>query len=188
LLEGVARGDWEAWCEIVKRFGPLVRHTARRTGLGAADAADVAQQTWILLWEHAGQIRQPDHLASWLVVAARREAIRFATASNRYVLCADPETEYGNPARFGVVDAYPVEGDYDGAVAQALSRLPARLRTLLILATSDQCPTYAEIAEKMHLPIGSIGPMRMRALDRLANTPEFRANRFPRPVLVKAAA
>jgi RNA polymerase sigma factor (sigma-70 family) len=188
LLEGVAGGDWGAWHEIVRRFGPLVRYTARRAGLGAADAADAAQQTWILLWEHADRIREPEHLASWLVVAARREAVRLATASSRYVLCADPETEYGSPERLGTADAYPVEGDYDAAVEQALGRLPARLRTLLILATSDQCPTYAEIAERMRLPIGSIGPMRMRALDRLANTPEFRAGRFPRRVLVKAAA
>jgi RNA polymerase sigma factor (sigma-70 family) len=188
LVEGVADGDWEAWNEIVKRFGPLVRHTARRAGLSSADAADVAQQTWILLWGHAHQIREPEHLAAWLVVAARREAVRLATASSRYVLCADPESEYSTVDRNGVADAYPVEGDYDGAVAQALDRLPARLRTLLVLATSNQCPTYAEIAERMRLPIGSIGPMRMRALERLANTPEFRAGRIRRPVLVKAAA
>lgn len=187
LLAGVAGGDWESWREIVRRYEPLVRHTARKAGLSAADAADVTQQTWVLLWQHAHQIREPEHLGAWLVVAARREAIRLATASNRFVLCADPETEYGS-AQQGVADAYPVEGDYDGALAQALDRLPSRLRNLLVLATSNQCPTYAEIAERLRVPIGSIGPMRMRALERLANTPEFRAGRVPRPVLVKAAA
>ena len=188
LLAGVAGGDWESWREIVRRYEPLVRHTARKAGLGAADAADVAQQTWVLLWQHAHQIREPEHLGAWLVVAARREAIRLATASNRFVLCADPETEYGSARQQGMADDYPVEGDYDGAVAQALDRLPSRLRNLLVLATSNQCPTYAEIAERLRVPIGSIGPMRMRALERLANTPEFRAGRVPRPVLVKTAA
>ncbi len=188
LLEGVARGDWASWREIVRRYEPLVRHTARRAGLSSADAADVAQQTWVLLWRHAHQIRRPEHLAAWLVVAARREAVRLATGSSRYVLCADPETEYSSAEGHAVADAYPSEGDYDGAVAQALDRLPSRLRTLLVLATSNQCPTYAEIAEQLRLPIGSIGPMRMRALERLANTPEFRTGRVRRPVLVKAAA
>jgi RNA polymerase sigma factor (sigma-70 family) len=188
LLEGVARGDWASWREIVRRYEPLVRHTARRAGLGPADASDAAQQTWVLLWKHAHQIREPQHLAAWLVVAARREAVRLATASNRYVLCADPETEYTSPERHGVLDAYPSEGDYDGAVAQALNRLPSRLRSVLMLATSNQCPTYAEIAERLRLPIGSVGPMRMRALERLANTPEFRTGHARRPVLVKAAA
>lgn len=188
LLDGVADGDWAAWREIVDRFGPLVLHTAGRAGLNAADAADAAQLTWLALWRHARQIREPEHLAAWLSVATRREAIRIATAASRYVPCADPETEYPNPERCGTVDAYPVEGDYDGAVAQALDRLPPRYRAVLVMVTGDQCPTYAEVARKLRLPIGSIGPMRMRALEMLARTPEFRSGRVPRPALAKAAA
>jgi RNA polymerase sigma factor (sigma-70 family) len=186
LLAGVATGDWSAWREIIKRFGPLVLHTAGRTGLSSADAADVAQRTWLLLWKHGHQIRQPEYLGAWLVVAARREAIRLADASRRYVLCADPETEYSGHSQ--APDVYPVEGVYDGVVEQALAQLPTRYRTLLVLATSDQCLTYAEIAKKMSVPIGSIGPMRMRALEMLENTPEFRTGRFPRPALAKAAS
>lgn len=186
LLAGVADGDTASWREIIRRFAPLVLHTARRAGLCAADAADVAQLTWVLLWQHGDQIREPDHLAAWLVVAARREAIRVANAARRHVLSADPETEYHGPWHASA-DVYPVEGDYDGVVAAALDRLPARYRTLLVLATSDQCLTYAEIAARMGLPIGSIGPMRMRALELLANTPEFRDGRFPRPALARTA-
>jgi len=40
----------------------------------------------------------------------------------------------------------------------------------------------------MSVPIGSIGPMRMRALEMLEKTPEFGTGRFPRPALVKAAS
>jgi RNA polymerase sigma factor (sigma-70 family) len=189
LLEGVARGDWTSWREITGRFGPLVLHTARGAGLSSADAADVAQQTWVLLWQHGHQIREPRQLASWLVVAARREAIRLATASNRYVLCADPETEYRPGDTSCATDTYPVEGEYDGALAQALDRLPPRYRTLLVLATSDLCLSYAEIAERMRLPIGSIGPMRMRALEMLGRAPELRTGRAPsRPALTAVAA
>jgi RNA polymerase sigma factor (sigma-70 family) len=188
LLEGMANADPAAWREIINRFGPLVLHTASRTGLSSADAADVAQLTWVLLWKHGHQIRQPEHLAAWLVVAARREAIRLAGASRRYVLCADPETEYSSYDQCHAPDVYPVEGDYDGVVAQALAQLPERYRRLLELATSDQCLTYAEIAKRMSVPIGSVGPMRMRALEMLENTPEFRTGRFPRPALAKAAS
>lgn len=35
------------------------------------------------------------------------------------------------------------------------------------------CPSYTEIAVRLSLPIGSIGPMRMRALRLLRRTPEF---------------
>jgi RNA polymerase sigma factor (sigma-70 family) len=186
VLAGVSRGATAAWNEIIKRFGPLVLHTAGRIGLSSADAADVAQLTWMLLWKHSDQIREPEHLAAWLVVTARREAIRSASAARRYVLSADPETEYSGSSQYAP-DVYPVEGDYDGVVTAALDRLPERYRTLLVLATSDLCLTYAEIAKRMGLPIGSIGPMRMRALEMLGNTPEFRAGRFPRHAPVPTA-
>lgn len=188
LLEGASRGDWVAWTEIVNRFGPLVLYTAGQTGLNSADAADVAQQTWVLLWKHGHQIREPNHLAAWLVVAARREAIRLATASLRNVPCADPETEYSSHASCGSRDVYPVEGDYGEVVTQALDRLPPRYRALLLLTTSDLSLSYAEISRELDIPIGSIGPMRMRALGMLENTPEFRDGRFPRPALAKIAS
>jgi hypothetical protein len=98
------------------------------------------------------------------------------------VPCADPETEYHGANPPGVHDVYPVEGDYDGVLRQALDRLPVRYRTLLVLMTSDLCLSYAEIADWMDMPIGSIGPMRRRALSMLENTPEFRSGRIPRPV------
>ncbi|HEX4788378.1 MAG TPA: sigma-70 family RNA polymerase sigma factor [Actinospica sp.] len=188
MLEGVINGDWAAWSEIIARFEPLVLYTARRVGLDSADAADVAQLTWFLLWKHGHQVRNPDHCGAWLVATARREAIRLAKAASRIVPCADPETEYRGRTVFAVHDVYPVEGDFDGAVAQALDRLPVRYRTLLTLITSDLCLSYAEIAERMGLSIGSIGPLRMRALEMLEQTPEFRDGLFPRPAFAGDAA
>jgi RNA polymerase sigma factor (sigma-70 family) len=180
IVEGAIQGDWTAWNEIITRFGPLVLHTAGRTGLSSADAADVAQLTWLLLWEHGHQIREPEHLGAWLVAAARREAVRVSKASRRAVPCADPEYYGHNPP--GSHDVYPIEGDYDGVLRQALDRLPVRYRALLMLMTSDLCLSYAEIADWMSMPIGSIGPMRRRALSMLVNTPEFRSGRIPRPL------
>ncbi len=37
--------DWEAWNELMSRFGRLLLHTARSIGLNDSDAADVAQRT-----------------------------------------------------------------------------------------------------------------------------------------------
>jgi RNA polymerase sigma factor (sigma-70 family) len=188
LLEGVTKGDWSAWHEIIKRFRPLVLHTATRAGLSSADAADVAQLTWLLLWKHGHQIQQPEHLAAWLMVASRREAIRLAGNARRYVLYADLETECSSRNQFYAPDVYPVEGDYNEVVVQALAQLPERYRTLLVLMTSDLCLTYAEIGKRMNLPIGSIGPMRKRALAMLENTPEFLTGQFPRPALARLAS
>lgn len=181
-------GDWASWDEIVSRFGRLVMHTAASIGLSHSDAADAAQLTWLRLWQHGRQIREPDRLAAWLVCTARREAIRLANASRRYVLCADPSAEYDRPHPSAMHDVYPVEQEYHWAVEQALSRLPARYRTLLQLLSCDLGLSYSEVAERMGLPIGSIGPMRMRAIRMLAKTPEFTSGSFPRPALASIAS
>ena len=188
LLAGASQGDWAAWDEIINRYGGLVIHTAIRIGLNHSDAADVAQLTWLQLWKHGHQVREPDRLAAWLVSTARRKAIRVATASRKHVLCADPAGEHSMSHRTAVRDVYPVEQGYDWTVEQALDRLPPRYRTLLRLLSSDLGLTYSEVADRMGIPIGSIGPMRMRAIRMPEKTPEFISGRFPRPAVTEVAS
>jgi RNA polymerase sigma factor (sigma-70 family) len=173
LLRLAAMNDWAAWHEMVKRFGHLIMHTAVTTGLNSSDAADAAQLTWLRLYQHIHEIREPEHLPSWLAVTARREALRIALGGKRYVLCAEPDMDYGNYRSWAVTDVYPSESDYSPVVEDALRNLPARYEQLLRLLVSEGCPSYLEVARKMGIPIGSIGPMRMRALQMLRQALEF---------------
>ena len=173
LLRRAVDHDQAAWHALTSRFGPLVLRAGRKLGLNHADAADVAQLTWLRLLEHADQIREPDRLPAWLAMTARREAIRIASSTNRYVLCADPTTEQGVERRGAMADVYPVDGVYEPELEAALARLPERYQRLLRLMTSDDCPSYTDIAQQLNLPVGSIGPMRMRALEMLRRTPEL---------------
>ncbi len=184
LLTAANQGERGAWDEIISRYRRVVIYTATKVGLSHSDAADVAQLTWLQLWRHGHQIREPDRLPAWLVATARREAIRQVTASRRYVLCADPADAHPGTS---VRDVYPAEQGYSEAVERAMDRLPARYRTLLRLLSSDLELSYSEVADRMGVPIGSIGPMRMRAIRMLEKTPEFISGRFPRPAISNAA-
>jgi len=188
LLASAVSGDWAAWDEIISRHERLVINTALRTGLSRSDAQDVAQLTWLRLWEHGHQIRQPERLSSWLVSTARREAVRLAAASHRHVLVADPSGERPGSRQAAVVDSYPVDQEYDWPIQQALNRLPARYRTLLRLLSSELGLSYSEVAGQMGLPVGSIGPMRMRAIRMLEKTPEFISGRFARSEVTQLAS
>jgi RNA polymerase sigma factor (sigma-70 family) len=165
--------DPAAWQELMRRFGRLLQHTARRVGLNDSDAAEVVQLTWIRLWERGHQIREPESLPSWLTATVRRESLRVAIKGKRYLLSADPATEHGGRQPAATADVYPVDGEYEPLMEQALSRLPAMHQRLIRLLMSDTCPSYLEVAEKLGLPVGSIGPMRMRALRILRDTPEL---------------
>jgi RNA polymerase sigma factor (sigma-70 family) len=168
-----AEPDPAAWQELMRRFGRLLQHTARRVGLNDSDAAEVVQLTWIRLWERGHQIREPESLPSWLTATVRRESLRVAMKGKRYLLSADPATEHGGRLPVGTADVYPVDGEYEPVLEQALSRLPPMHQRLIRLLMSDTCPSYLEVAEKLGLPVGSIGPMRMRALRILRSTPEL---------------
>jgi DNA-directed RNA polymerase specialized sigma24 family protein len=167
LLRRARSRDSAAWDGLVTRLGKMVLHTACAVGLRPADAADAAQLTWMRLLEHIHDIREPEHLPGWLKITARREALRIATSASRYVLYAEPDTSHRARASLTVTDSYPVEGDYSPAVAGALAQLPPQYEKLLRLLMDDTCPSYAQVAGKLGLPVGSIGPMRMRALTML---------------------
>lgn len=167
LVRYAAKKDWAAWHELVLRFGKLVLHAASMVGLNSSDAADAAQLTWLRLYEHLEEIREPRHLPAWLAVTARREALRIAYGSKRYVLSPEPDIDYGIRTACAVTDSYPIEGDYSAALETALSSLPPRYERLMRLLMCEDCPRYTEVAEKLGIPIGSVGPMRMRALRML---------------------
>jgi DNA-directed RNA polymerase specialized sigma24 family protein len=141
--------------------------TPRAVGLQPNDAADAAQLTWLRLLEHVHDIREPEHLPGWLKVTARREALRVAMSGGRHVLCAEPYSSHLGRPGLAVTDSYPVEGAYSPAVSAALAQLPPRYEELLRLLMDEACPSYAEVAGKLGLPIGSVGPMRLRALTML---------------------
>jgi RNA polymerase sigma factor (sigma-70 family) len=178
LLQRISGTDEDpaAWNELSRRFGRLLLYTARKVGLNDSDAAEVVQQTWIRLWERGHQIRDPESLPAWLTATARRESLRVAISGKRYLLCADPVTEHGERFPAAATDVYPADGDYEPLLEQALTRLPLLQQQLIRLLMSDTCPSYGEVAQILRLPVGSIGPMRMRALRALRDTPELAAS------------
>jgi DNA-directed RNA polymerase specialized sigma24 family protein len=52
-------------------------------------------------------------------------------------------------------------------MAAALAQLPPHYEALIRVLMSEDSPRYGEVAKRMGIPIGSIGPMRMRALHML---------------------
>jgi RNA polymerase sigma factor (sigma-70 family) len=163
-------GDRGAWAELVSRFDLVIRRTARRNGMDASDAADVAQVTWMRLAQHIDDVRDPETIAGWLVTTARRESIRVSMRSSRSIASAQPRREADARHQEPAVDDLMVARHYDGDLEDALARLPLKYRHLLLLLMSEAELSYAEVAEAMDLPVGSIGPMRMRAMQILRNS------------------
>lgn len=164
LVARCAAGDARAWDELVDRFAPLVWRVARTHRLSDSDAEDVFQGTWLLLLEHIDGLTHPERLAGWLTTTARREALHIAKRSTR-MLPIDEE-------RLSLIADVDVDMDIlscerNAAVREALATLPARDQTLVTLLVAEPRTSYEQIAQTLDMPIGSIGPTRIRCLERL---------------------
>jgi RNA polymerase sigma factor (sigma-70 family) len=147
---------------------------ARRTGLNAADAADVQQATWVQLMRRSDQVRDPDRIGAWLATTARRESQRVAMTAGRQAPSPDPLGECGRTwSRGPEVESEVLHQEFEPALERAMDRLPAAYQRVLKLLSSDTSPSYTEVARALGLPVGSIGPMRVRGLRLLRRDPEL---------------
>jgi RNA polymerase sigma factor (sigma-70 family) len=164
FLAALAAGDADTWATAVARYSGLLYATTRRYSLPAAEADDVVQQTWLKLFEHAGTIRDPGALPGWLATTTRRECLARRQAHWREAPLTgreDPPDPTPDPLHA------VLEQEASTSLRAAIDRLPDRERSLLQLLLSSPAPSYTEISERLDIPVGSIGPVRGRALRKL---------------------
>lgn len=166
LVERCLAGDGAAWGLLVERHGPLVWAVARRLGLSRADAEDVFQNTWTIALEELARVRERDRVAAWIGRVARHQAMRVRRG---YGIA---RRAHPHVAREDLDDTLPDEElarlEERGRVAAALGRLGGRCADLLrALYHQTPRPAYTEIAARLDMRIGSIGPTRARCLEKL---------------------
>jgi RNA polymerase sigma factor (sigma-70 family) len=165
LVHAAARGDQAAWNELVSRFEGLVWATARAHRLSHADAADVAQTTWLRLVEHLDRIRDADRLGGWLATTARNESLRHIRLHGRE-LSSDEADVFESPTNDAPELALLTE-ERDTALWRAFRKLSEQCQNLLRLLVSQEEPSYDDVSAALDMPIGAIGPTRMRCLEKL---------------------
>jgi len=167
LVRAAAAGDQRAWDGLVSRYVALLWSIALRHGLNESDAADVVQTTWLRLFEHIDDVRDPARVGSWLATTAQREALR-CVAQRQRVVPSDDALAFDGPDR---LQAPPDEALLARELAEqaraALDKLPPSWRSLVERLTQDPPLTYEEIGADLGVPIGSIGPTRGRCVRRL---------------------
>lgn len=177
LLERCRDGHADAWAVLVRRYQRLIYTVPRRAGLGEAEAADVFQTCFTRLFEALPRLSDPSRVRAWLVTTAKRETLRLLGLQARHRAPAAPpggedEDEDDPLARLPDPDPLPEQLlsrlQEEDRLRRALARLPEPTRHFIeLLFLQDPPLAYAELARRLDLPIGSIGPSRARALDKL---------------------
>lgn len=169
-------GSSDAMAQLVRRTTPLLWHFARGFRLDSAAAEDVVQNTLLALVRHSDDIAEPQAALRWLIVTAKREAMRAVTAQQRADLVEDPASTAVAPESEGP-ESKVVSNAIHHLLWRNVSQLSDRCQRLLRVIAFGDRPDYSALSAALGMPIGSIGPTRGRCLAKLrmllASDPEW---------------
>jgi RNA polymerase sigma factor (sigma-70 family) len=175
LIQAAVKQNRDAWAAIVVRYTPLLMSVLRGFRLSEADVHDIAQTVWLRLVEHLESLREPRALPGWLATTARNEAIKALKSGTRSTPVANFFDSAATDEFAGSVEDDLMRVQRREALLEAFALLNDRDRQLLLLLSSDPPLRYSEIAARLQISIGSIGPTRARALDKLRHSPALLA-------------
>jgi RNA polymerase sigma factor (sigma-70 family) len=160
----------DSWNTVLARYSNLIYTVPLRYGLQESDAADVYQGVCEALWKDLAHVRDHERLGSWLITVAGH-------LSWRLIMKRRQQTQRENPIgddEIPLSDPGPqpedlaLRRDQWNTVNRAVCALPDRCRKLVwYLYFDPEAPSYEQIAERMEMALGSVGPIRKRCLEQL---------------------
>jgi RNA polymerase sigma-70 factor (ECF subfamily) len=172
LLAGMAAGDQQAAATFVRRYQGRVIGLAMTLVGDAATSEEVAQETFLRVWRHAGAYdARRGRVATWVLAIARNLAIdqlrlrRAKPIDPQRLALLDAEV-------LGVVRGHGADDPGEvGRIRDALAELPAEQRRALLLAALCGL-TAREIGEVEQAPVGTAKTRIRAAMQKLRVTLE----------------
>jgi RNA polymerase sigma factor (sigma-70 family) len=168
LILDCRNGDVGAWQRLLDKYERLVFSVPRRYGLSREDAADITQLTFTILFQNMETLPENSILGAWLITVARRHTWRLLDRKRREEAGAygDSNDRISMLANTGTDDVERWE--LTEWLEHGLSLVGKPCRDLLsALYLDPKQPSYAEVAARLGMAVGSVGPTRIRCLKRL---------------------
>ena len=188
LLQQHLDGDAGAFAALVRRYRrELYNFLARFTG-DASLAEDVFQETFLQLHVSAGTFDMSKRLKPWLFTIAAnkaRDAMRRSARRQAAPLDAavrsdqDSHTTYADlmPAEIPQPIETLVNLETRQVVVNIVNEMPENLRVVLVLCYFQSLP-YKEIAETLHVPLGTVKSRLHAAVKHFARKWKAAASRL----------
>jgi RNA polymerase sigma factor (sigma-70 family) len=159
LIDSCLRGEQSAWTELIHRYQRLIYSVARKLCPQPEDCADVFQRVSLDLYQNLRQLRNEHTLPAWLITVTKRRAYAVLRGTREGISIEDYVAE-SSPQLEAVEREFLLE--------RAVDELPKRCQDLIRLLYFDSAePTYAEVSQRLGIPVASIGPTRARCLEKL---------------------
>lgn len=182
-MRALVAGEDLALNRLMDRHGEKLFHFLVRMLNNESDAEDIAQETFVRVFQHRAKYDPGRKLSTWLyTIAANLARNRLRSSSRHPAVSLDAATGDDAPSLSEVIptgDATPdervVSQENAAAVRDAIAALPENLRTPLLLAEYEDMPV-AEIARVIGTSL------------KAAETRLYRARQWLREHFAKAEA
>ncbi|ATQ43279.1 RNA polymerase sigma factor [Caulobacter mirabilis] len=161
LVEAARGGSSAAFGRLVDRHQRAVRGFLRRLCGDAAEADDLAQETFLAAWTEIGRFRGEAEVRSWLCGIAWRRHQSAARAGLRRRRRDQAWSEAAQQQ-----GAIPASSDDRLTLERALAGLPLDQRAAVALCLAGEF-SHADAAEVLGLPIGTVKSHVARGRSRL---------------------
>jgi len=174
LMKKVARGDHEAFEELVSRHQYAIVGTVAKMLGNHSEAEDIAQQVFLRLWKSAARYRATAKFTTYLFTITRNlvfnETRRKIRRSEQSLEEQEenwhqqfPEDGHGRP------DQQLLQSELQQAVDRAIAALPEKQRMAVVLRRYEHMP-YDEIGEVLGLSVSAIKSQLFRARSNLRDS------------------
>jgi RNA polymerase sigma-70 factor (ECF subfamily) len=145
---------------IREHHAALYRYAWRLTG-SAADAEDLVQQAFMTAFRKLDQVREPEHVSSWLYAVLRSQFLKGCRKQQPQVAGAIDLNLDHLPER-----ALPPAKIDSRELQLALDDLPPEYKIVVVMFYFEHA-SYKQIAAALELPIGTVMSRLARAKERL---------------------
>ena len=142
-----------------KKFEKNLLNFFWRQGVSHSEGEDLVQETYLRLWNYRSRYEPTAKLSTFLFTIARQVRI---DALRRHVRRTAREEAWVRDC----ADAASPPGMAKDDVRWALARLPAAMRDVVELGVMQDLP-YAEVAEILGIPVGTVKSRMFNALKKL---------------------
>lgn len=166
LLPALARGDEAAFLVVYRRRQSSVYRYALHLSGDADVAAEVVQETFLILLGHAGRLDAArGTVLAWLFAVARNQVLRQMRARKRHLSLNDDEQ--GELAASGCLASDFEQEQLSSRLRELMATLPPVYREVLVLCDMQEL-TYEEVASIAGCPTGTVRSRLHRARAMLA--------------------
>ncbi len=159
IVQSVLAGDTEAFSLLVQRHSASVRNFVYGRGFRGLEADEVAQETFIKVFEQLRRLRSGKRFSGYLMKTVRNCVIDRIRRKQR-----DPSTPLTDHAVDH--DAFVENAAMTHELRQAISHLPESMQVVLGMKYGSG-HTAREIAELLGRPVGAITSTLSRAYAQL---------------------